>query len=109
MINCLYWNVKGIGNSLTRIRLKDIIAKHQVKVVVISEPMIDVSKLPSLYSFLNMLGYTSNCGSNGKVWLLWKQGVNITMISHDSQACNTSISKGVDTIFASTLCILSAQ
>lgn len=63
--------------------------------------MIDVSKLPNMSSFLDIPGYTSNYGSSGKVWLLWKQGVNVSMISHDSQACNTIISKGVNIIFAS--------
>jgi len=45
----LYWNVRGFGNSDTRIALKNLYASHKPVFIFLAELMITFSHVPSWY------------------------------------------------------------
>jgi exonuclease III len=42
----LYWNVRGLANSPTRLALKNLLIAHKPDIVVISEPWMDFDLFP---------------------------------------------------------------
>lgn len=67
MVNILYLNVRGIGNTPTRSRLETLVHSHHADIVIIAEQMVDASNMCNLSHYLDLQGYTSNCSSKGKV------------------------------------------
>jgi len=39
-MNVLYWNARGIGNSDTRVALKNLVMSQKPMLIIIAEPMI---------------------------------------------------------------------
>jgi len=60
-MNFLYWNVRGIDNSYTRIALKNLFLSHKPMLIFIAEPMITVW-LSSLPDELKVDFFRDMCG-----------------------------------------------
>jgi hypothetical protein len=45
-MKCIYWNLRGLANSPTRLALKFFIIKHTPDIILISEPWMNVDQLP---------------------------------------------------------------
>ena len=48
-MNILYWNVRGIGNSDTRLALKIFYLSHNPILMFVAEPMINFHQVPAWY------------------------------------------------------------
>lgn len=59
--------MRGKGNDPTRNKLKRLVKNHNVDIVAIVEPIIDIFNIGSLKILIDMLGYLSNCNVDGKV------------------------------------------
>lgn len=47
MINTIFWNLRGISNTSTISRLRQLIVNNQVVFLAVFEPMVDNSKITS--------------------------------------------------------------
>jgi hypothetical protein len=47
-MNIFYWNARGIGNSDTRVTLKNLIMSHKPILIFLVEPMISFTQVPPL-------------------------------------------------------------
>jgi ABC-type nitrate/sulfonate/bicarbonate transport system ATPase subunit len=45
-MKCMYWNLRGLANSPTRLALKRLILLHKPDIILISEPWINMDDLP---------------------------------------------------------------
>lgn len=90
MINILYWNVIGIGNSPTRSRLDFLENKHLVDILAISEPMSDISSSVMLYDLFNMpdFAFNSDVVEN---YGFFRQSLGVDTVSMDEKCCNVKI------------------
>lgn len=48
-----------------------------------------------------MTGYGSNCDSEGKEWLFWRQDLLVDILSMDNQCCNIKMLREESNIFCS--------
>jgi len=48
-MNILYWNVRGIGNSDTRLALKKLFMSHKPILIFVTEPMVNFAQIPTWY------------------------------------------------------------
>lgn len=48
-MKCLYWNPRGVANVPTRLVLKNLIKSHKPDFFFISEPTMNIDKLPKAY------------------------------------------------------------
>ena len=60
-MNFLNWNVRGIGNSDTRIALKNLYLSHKPMLIFIAQPMITI-RIPSLPDDLKVDFFRDKCG-----------------------------------------------
>ena len=58
-MNLFYWNVRGIGNSDTRVTLRNLFLTHKPLLLLIAEPMIDVSQISDWY--WRIIGVVNYC------------------------------------------------
>jgi hypothetical protein len=73
-MNLLFWNIRGIGNSDTRIALKDFYMTHKPLLIFIAEPEINFVNIPAWY--WPTIGVTKYCINNRGSFLptLWGFG-----------------------------------
>jgi len=55
----LYWNVRDIGNSGTKITLNSFYLSHKPVVIFLAKPMINFVQVPSWY--WHGIGVTKSC------------------------------------------------
>lgn len=69
--NVLIWNIRGISNSLKRLR--NLIHTHHISILLILEPIVEKSQVQE---YGKKLGF-DNCyaNTNGKIWGLWKEEI----------------------------------
>ncbi|KAK8921664.1 hypothetical protein KSP39_PZI019979 [Platanthera zijinensis] len=81
MFRFLVWNCRGVANKPTLSRLKILTRLHNVRLLVILEPMIRDSDIDFFRQTLGLHGAISN--PNSKIWVLWKLEYNcLPIISH---------------------------
>ena len=61
-MNFLYWNIRGIDNSDTRIALKNLYMSHEPMLLFIAEPMVNFAQIPA-WSWPT-IGVTKYCVNN---------------------------------------------
>lgn len=82
-MNILYWNVRGIGNSDTRLALKNLFLSHKPTIIFVAEPMVSFAQIPSWY--WPSIGVTKYCTNDRgtsipNLWALWGTDVFATVI-----------------------------
>lgn len=64
-MNCVFWNVRGIVNSPSKLALKRLIISNKPDFVFIVEPWIEVTSLPHNWlKRLNLKTFTINTKGN---------------------------------------------
>lgn len=74
----VYWNIKGLGTS--RGRLKKLVKKFKPKVVALAETFVDGSSMGNLMRSLCLEDGRSNQLQAGKIWILWDNNVNVSIV-----------------------------
>jgi len=87
-MNLFNWNVRGFGNSDTKIALKNLYLSHKPFIIFLAEPMITFAQVPSWY--WRSIGVTKFCTNvrNGlmpNLWALWGSDVTTSIIFVSSQ------------------------
>lgn len=90
----LYWNIRGVANSPSRLALKRLILVNKPDLVLIAEPWMDANKFPTLW--LNRLGlkiFSCNQRENllPNLWRLCTNNLNPTVLDRDNQQFSFSI------------------
>jgi len=87
-MNFFYWNIRGIGNSDTRVTLRNLFLSHKPLLLFIAEPMITIDKVPAwFWKSIGVRNFSVN--DSGllipNLWALWGNEVNPTIIFLSSQ------------------------
>lgn len=86
MIKVLYWNAIGVGNNPTKKKIVSLDTKHDVDILPIVEPMIDVSNINYFSIFWECLVFSltvkreRSCGFYGRIlfrWTSWIWIINV--------------------------------
>jgi len=106
----LFWNIRGIASSPTRLALKRFIVKHNPDIILIAEPWIPFTSFP--YYWLNSLNlklFSLNNRNNliPNLWCICTKNLNPTLIDIDNQQVSFTISVnnltyGFNAVYAST-------
>lgn len=109
-MKCVFWNIRGIANSPTRLALKRLIVKHNPDIIIIAEPWINFSSFP--YYWLNRLDlklFAINNRNNvtPNLWCICTKDLNPSIIDIDNQQVSFTISVdnltfGFNAVYAST-------
>jgi len=78
-----YWNIRGIGNSESRITLKNLYDTHKPSLIFIAEPMISFENVPHLFWWsINIRKFCLNdCLPRiPSMWALWGNDLDATII-----------------------------
>jgi len=87
-MNVLYWNVRGFGNSDTKIALNNFYMSHKPIIIFLAKPMITFAQVPSWY--WHRIGVTKYCTNvrddlMPNLWALWGVEVTVYVIFVSSQ------------------------
>lgn len=106
MVSGLLWNIRGVGNTPSRSRLKSLVLEHNLLFVALMEPMLDSQKLPKLCKRLGMDSFFSSSTGVSKIWVLWKSSIHLSIFhSHDQVVTLAVHEEGRLTAYLSFLCI----
>ncbi|KAG2674330.1 hypothetical protein I3760_13G128500 [Carya illinoinensis] len=92
-IHRLYWNVRGVKSSNSR--LKKIMKVYKPKMFVIAEPFLCDEQLDDVKKMLGFDYGFSNGAWNCKLWILWMNDVNVRMVSCGTQPISVLVADGV--------------
>ncbi|XP_073036555.1 uncharacterized protein [Primulina eburnea] len=88
-MNCIIWNVRGLGNPNSQQRLHAYVKKHRVKVLAILEPMIPLD--PRFMS--RRLGFRSVISNiSGHIWVFSSEDVQVECVFDHAQLLNVRVS-----------------
>nr|BAE79385.1 unnamed protein product [Ipomoea batatas] len=98
----LSWNCRGIANSRVRRFVKDLLSTTKADALCLLE--IRSSKAEKMIALASRLGLTNHfivnpLGFAGGLLLLWKPALNLSVISHNSQAIHTLASHRLGNCF----------
>jgi hypothetical protein len=109
-MKCIFWNVRGLANSPTKLALKKLILDNKPVLCFVSEPWISVDRIS--ISWLNRVGMkiiaVNNRGSLlPNLWCLCSIHLNPVILAINDQVVSISlnfggISFGIAAIYAST-------
>ncbi|KAL0928380.1 hypothetical protein M5K25_000257 [Dendrobium thyrsiflorum] len=83
MFSAIIWNVRGIGCTSTRLRVKNLCRIHNIPLLVLLEPLIANDKLLSTAKFLGFKHSVSN--------VFWKDYVRVDIIGDFTQVMHYNI------------------
>ncbi|XP_073057416.1 uncharacterized protein [Primulina eburnea] len=88
-MNCIIWNVRGLGNPISQQRLHAYVKKHRVKVLAILEPMI-----PLYQRFITRrLGFRSVISNfSGHIWVFSSEDVQVECVLDHAQLLHVRVS-----------------
>jgi exonuclease III len=91
----LYWNIRGVANSPSRLALKRLVSNNNPDFVFIAEPWMNFSDLPR--GWLARMGLKMFCLNDrgqrqSNLWCLCKDNVNPNIISVNDQQVSFSYS-----------------
>ncbi|PKU68715.1 threonine dehydratase [Dendrobium catenatum] len=84
MIKALIWNVRGIGGKESIARVKNLSRMHNIKLIVLIEPLIASGKISSTASKLGFSNYVANCSN--KIWIMWNNNIIARILSDFPQS-----------------------
>ncbi|KAF9614628.1 hypothetical protein IFM89_019605 [Coptis chinensis] len=104
-MRCIFWNIRGIANERSQIRLSKLINKWDPDIVSIAETKIQPKHIP--INFLHSLGMSTAFYSNPRtdpnrvpnIWLIWKASLpSLTMVYFSNQHITVEIENVLITI-----------
>jgi len=101
----MYWNVRGFGNSNTKVALKNLYVSDKPVCIFLVEPMIGLSLVPS-WSW-HGIGVTKSCLNDRghllpNLWALWGDEVNDIVIFVSDQCIAIEVHQNFSRIFMRT-------
>jgi hypothetical protein len=108
-MNILFWNVRGIGNSETRIALKNFCLSHKPSLIFVAEPMVNFAQIPAWY--WPTIGVSKYCINNRgpllpNLWALWGNDLCATVIFLSDQCIALEISCYQSTVYIAAVSLL---
>ncbi|RHN76470.1 putative endonuclease/exonuclease/phosphatase [Medicago truncatula] len=102
----LYWNVRGFGNSDTKIALKNFYLSHKPTFIFLAEPMISFSHVPSWY--WHGIGVNKCCLNNRgprlpNLWALWNDEVPVVVIFNSDQCIALEVTWQNSSVFIAVI------
>ncbi|GAU50480.1 hypothetical protein TSUD_409650 [Trifolium subterraneum] len=91
----LYWNIRGVANSPSRLALKRLVVNNNPDFVFIAEPWMNFSDLPRGWLArmgLKMFGSNDRGQRQSNLWCFCKDSVNPIIISSNDQQVSFSFS-----------------
>ncbi|XP_058784648.1 uncharacterized protein LOC131659478 [Vicia villosa] len=109
-MKCIYWNIRGIANSSSRLALKRLIQCNSHDLVFIAEPWMDFGKFPQRWlhrSDLKPFAFNNRNGLLPNLWCLCKANMNPDIFFIDDQHVSFTLNLnnhvlGFSVIYAST-------
>jgi hypothetical protein len=94
-MNILFWNVRGISNSDTRLALKNLFLSHKPSLIFVAEQMVNFAQIPAWY--WPYIGVSKYCINNRgpllpNLWALWGNELITTVIFVSDQCIALEIS-----------------
>jgi hypothetical protein len=94
-MNILFWNVRGISNSDTRLALKNLFLSHKPSLIFVAEQMVNFAQIPAWY--WPSIGVSKYCINNRgpllpNLWALWGNELIATVIFVSDQCIALEIS-----------------
>src|SRR6266487_4565081 len=87
-MKCLYWNIRGLANSPSRLALKRLIISNNPDFFFIAEPWMNFDNFPRFWLQnlnLKLLAMNSRDQRLPNLWCFCKKNINPTLISFDDQ------------------------
>ena len=105
-MNILYWNVRGIGNSDTRLVLKIFYLFHNPILMFVAEPMINFHQVPAWY--WPSIGVSKYCTNNRgplmpNLWALWENELLASVIFVSDQCIALELSCFQSTVYIAAI------
>jgi hypothetical protein len=85
-MKCIFWNIRGLANSPSKLALKRLILKNKPSFVFIAEPWMDVNSFPQTWlRRLNLKVFAVNNRGNllPNLWCLCLDHLNPEVIDLD--------------------------
>jgi len=109
-MKCIYWNIRGIANTPTRLALKRTLLLQKPDILLIVEPMMNFDRFPS--SWLHRLGFKLFSVNNRpshlpNLWCICSLSLNLYIIDTIDQYVSftltvNNLTFGIAVIYAST-------
>ncbi|XP_058742694.1 uncharacterized protein LOC131615239 [Vicia villosa] len=109
-MKCLFWNIRGIANSSSRLALKRLIQSNHPDFVFIAEPWMDFCNFPQNWMSrfdLKVFAFNKREGLLPNLWCFCKSNLNPTILAVDDQHVTFSVSinskvVNISAVYAST-------
>jgi hypothetical protein len=93
-MKCLFWNIRGIANTPSKLALRKLVNVHNPNIVVITEPWMDFSDFPTRW--LQRLGLKLFCMNDRdnlipNIWCICKSTLEPQVLLIDKQCVAFSL------------------
>jgi hypothetical protein len=105
-MKCIYWNLRGLANSPTRLALKFFIIKHTPDIILISEPWMNVDQLPRRWLVnlhLKLFALNSRNNMLPNLWCICKSNMNPVILASDAQQVTLTVTENDKTLAFSAI------
>jgi hypothetical protein len=107
---CLYWNIRGLANSPSRLALQNLILQHKPHIILISEPWLLFEKFPRFWFHrlhFKLFALNDRNSLDPNLWCLCLNHLNPDIISITDQQVSFSLHDNnvtfcISAIYAST-------
>lgn len=82
-MNCLIWNIRGIGNDVSIGRVKFLIRSHHLDCIVLLEPKINTGRMDDICRRLGMDNAVANADGLSHIWVMWKDSLKFSIVCRD--------------------------
>jgi hypothetical protein len=106
----IFWNVRGIANSPTKLALKRLLIAYKPEFCFISEPWMKFTDFPpNWFSRLNLKQFAVNNRSNllPNLWCFGSSNIDLVVVHVDDQQVSFTVKEngvdiGISVVYAST-------
>ncbi|CAI9775524.1 unnamed protein product [Fraxinus pennsylvanica] len=90
------WNVRGMGTS--KCRLRKLVRKHNIAILAVAEPFHSERHVQSFAKKIKLAGCITNEKEGGKIWVFWREDLQMEWIGASSQTIHGIVTKGVHSV-----------
>jgi hypothetical protein len=109
-MKCVFWNIRGLANSPSRLALKRIISTNQPDIILIVEPWMSSHDLPVSWlarQGLKIFAVNNRDSLRPNLWCICSININLTVLHIDDQQVAFSVMENdkvfcISAIYAST-------
>ena len=83
MIKSLFWNIRGIRKQIAINRLKVLIKQHELKLICICEPHVDVSQISEFQLKLGLHQVFYNTAN--RIWVFIDESISASIHAQSEQ------------------------